>query len=281
MIDYNKITIPSRKKITVGDYEITYFRRGSGTPLVCLPGWINPAILYTPLAEYLKEDNEVISLDLPGWGGPISTKMDDATVLGYTKIIEEFIKNLNLKKFHLLGHSYGGMLAQEILKRGVVKPDKVVLSSTIRRGSVIGNAFYIKPLIWIYRLAIKINFSKRLLKSFFINQGKIYMYLRGYRKRIYETKIFNAFIRESFNADIESSSSSIFSLFDHEGFTRKLKEGNILIIYGDMDLPFIKKGSDEIADLTGQKPVILKRGDHAHILTEVEKAGKVIKKFLN
>ena len=110
--------------------------RGKNIPLLCLhggPGYTHNSLeLLFPLAE--RSDRPVILYDQIGCG--LSSLPDNHPDL-YQKVfwigeLENLRQKLHLRRFHLLGHSWGGMLAQLYLtskhRRGVVS---VTLSSTL------------------------------------------------------------------------------------------------------------------------------------------------------
>lgn len=68
------------------------------------------------------------ALDLPGYG--TSPPVVPCTLSTMAAAVEAVITNLNPRRLVLIGHSMGGMLAQEIAARGLLKPDALVLANT-------------------------------------------------------------------------------------------------------------------------------------------------------
>ena len=90
----------------------SYLRRGeSGPVLVCLHGVGGNASAFEPQLRGLRGELQVWSLDLPGYGQstPLEPMDWEQMVLG----LKQFLDQHNLHQVHLLGHSFGGMLAQE------------------------------------------------------------------------------------------------------------------------------------------------------------------------
>ena len=88
-----------------------YVRRGKvGSVLVCLHGVGGNANAFEPQLSGLSDQLQVWSLDLPGYGEsePLSVMDWDHLVLG----LKHFLDKHHLHTVHLLGHSFGGMLAQ-------------------------------------------------------------------------------------------------------------------------------------------------------------------------
>ena len=89
----------------------SYIRCGAlGPVLVCLHGVGGNASAFAPQLSGLSNNAQVWSLDLPGYGdsAPLSVMDWDCLVAG----LKQFLDQHHLHKVHLLGHSFGGMLAQ-------------------------------------------------------------------------------------------------------------------------------------------------------------------------
>jgi pimeloyl-ACP methyl ester carboxylesterase len=94
----------------VNGVELHYVDGGSGTSLICLPGWPQTWFSYHPLAQSLAENFRVIIVDIRGMGS------SEKPAAGYDKKnmatdILELVKQLGLTKVHLMGHDIGGMVA--------------------------------------------------------------------------------------------------------------------------------------------------------------------------
>lgn len=98
------------KFAAVNGVELHYVEGGSGTPLICLPGWPQTWYSFHTLAPELAKNYRVIIVDIRGMGTsekPISG-YDKKTM---AKDIYELTRQLGLEKVHLLGHDIGGMVA--------------------------------------------------------------------------------------------------------------------------------------------------------------------------
>ncbi len=102
--------------------KINYKTLGGGKPLLILHGWGSKSDNWQKVGEMLAEKNmKVIIPDLPGFGQ--SDKPSTAWNLDdYCDFVEELVKILNLDKFYLLGHSFGGALT---VKCGLKFPEKI------------------------------------------------------------------------------------------------------------------------------------------------------------
>lgn len=116
---------------------------GEGKPLLILHGWGSRSDNWQKVGEILaKSGIRVIIPDLPGFGQ--SDKPSAAWNLDdYCDFVEEFVRVLNLDKFYLLGHSFGGSLS---IKFSFKHPEKVaklflVSAACIRKKSLKNKLF--------------------------------------------------------------------------------------------------------------------------------------------
>jgi len=97
-----------------GGIKTHYRTFGEGKPLLILHGWESNCERWIEVAEPLsKKGFEVIVPDLPGFGKSDVLAMPWNTNR-YIAWLEGFIKEINLKDYHLLGHSFGGALASKM-----------------------------------------------------------------------------------------------------------------------------------------------------------------------
>ncbi len=94
--------------------KIYYRTFGSGIPVLIING--GPGLNsdgFTDLAKALSVHNQTIIYDQRGTGKSVMQKIDSSTVTMQlmTEDIENLRKHLNIHKWVVLGHSFGGMLA--------------------------------------------------------------------------------------------------------------------------------------------------------------------------
>jgi len=107
----------------------SYVRSGTvGQALVCLHGVGGNASAFAPQLSGLSHKLQVWSVDLPGYGdsAPLSVMDWNHLVLG----LKQFLDQHHLHTVHLLGHSFGGMLAQEFAARHPDYLASLILYST-------------------------------------------------------------------------------------------------------------------------------------------------------
>ena len=100
--------------------SLNHDRRGAGEPLVLVHGIGSQWPVWTPILDRLAAERDVISVDLPGFGGtaPDGTV---ASVEGFADRLERFFTELGVDRPHVAGNSMGGGIALELARRGAVR----------------------------------------------------------------------------------------------------------------------------------------------------------------
>lgn len=101
------------KYATVNGVELHYVQGGTGTPLICLPGWPQTWYSFHTIAHQLAQTYRVIVVDIRGMGtsGKPKSGYDKKTM---ASDIHELIMQLGLGKVQLIGHDIGGMVAMSL-----------------------------------------------------------------------------------------------------------------------------------------------------------------------
>ena len=90
---------------------LTYAQRGQGAPLVFLHGIGGDAACWRPQLEAFSESNRAIAWNMPGYGG--SAPLPEMTFSGLAESLLRLLDRLEVERAHVVGHSMGGMVAQE------------------------------------------------------------------------------------------------------------------------------------------------------------------------
>ncbi|MGE0803843.1 MAG: alpha/beta fold hydrolase [Lautropia sp.] len=114
-----------------------YVRRGGGRPLVLLHGFMGGSGYWARQLESWAGQFDVIAPDLPGFAG--SAMLDPCrSIESMARSVLHFLDELRIGRILLLGHSMGGMVAQQM---ALDEPDricKVVLYGTSPTGALPG-----------------------------------------------------------------------------------------------------------------------------------------------
>jgi 3-oxoadipate enol-lactonase len=90
---------------------LTYEERGQGPPLVFLHGIGGDAACWQPQREAFSEGYRAIAWNMPGYAG--SPALPEMRFPGLAEALLRLLDCLDIERAHLVGHSMGGMVAQE------------------------------------------------------------------------------------------------------------------------------------------------------------------------
>ena len=117
------------KYILLGNLKINYRIAGDGPAVLILHGWGASSASWLKVQEILaKAGFKVLVPDFPGFGKSDSPQ-EPWSVTDYMRWTNEFTELLRLKKFFLLGHSFGGRVAIRFAVDFPIKLEKLILCS--------------------------------------------------------------------------------------------------------------------------------------------------------
>ncbi len=104
-----------------------YITAGQGEPVLLLHGWGSSIVPYSRLIGQLSQKYFVIALDMPGFGQTQEPKtpydVDD-----YVTFVLEFLKQFDIRRLSVVGHSFGGRVIIKMVNRQLpFAIDKLVL----------------------------------------------------------------------------------------------------------------------------------------------------------
>ena len=112
--------------VDVGGTQIAYTRVGSGPPLVMVHGAPADSRTWQWMLPDLARDHTVVAWDAPGFGQ--SSDIDDTwRAAEFADALAAFIVTLGLERPHLVGHSFGTMVALSLFERHPAVPASLVL----------------------------------------------------------------------------------------------------------------------------------------------------------
>ena len=98
------------KFIEVDGIKVAYEEEGSGRAVILMHGWGQNKEMMSAIFMHLKNSFRVISLDFPGFGDSEEPK-EAWGVPDYELFFVHFLKQLNVEKPILIGHSFGCRVA--------------------------------------------------------------------------------------------------------------------------------------------------------------------------
>ena len=240
---------------------------GSGTPLVLVHGFLGSSDMWRPQIKFFKNDYRVIVPALPGFGKSNTIKSCH-TIECMAKLILIFLEKKEIKKFNLLGHSMGGMIAQVMAKIAGEKILKLVCYGTGPRGDIPGRFETIDQ----SRKKLKIDGLKdtayRIAKTWFIKEDKAeYFYLCNEAGK---------------QTSIEAVDNGLVAMKNWDGVKNLQNIKNkTLIVWGDQDKAY---NYSQVETLNNKIPnsdlKIIKGCSHNVHLEKPAEFNKIVKEFL-
>jgi pimeloyl-ACP methyl ester carboxylesterase len=120
--------------VTLGDATIHYETAGDGFPLVLLHGIGSNSRSWRRQLAALSTHFKVIAWDAPGYGRS-SDPTGEPSMRFYAECLRRFLEAIGLKSIFLLGHSTGGVIAQEFYRMYPEFVRRLVLADTRYVGS--------------------------------------------------------------------------------------------------------------------------------------------------
>ena len=133
------------KQLQRPDATIRYIREGTGTPLVLVQGAGVIGEGWRPQIDALRASHAIVALDNRGIGGS-TYRASALTIEDMAADVLAIADAEGFDRFHLAGHSIGGLIAQEIALRARPRVLGLALVCTFERG---GQASRLTPaIIW-------------------------------------------------------------------------------------------------------------------------------------
>ena len=240
---------------------------GKGFPLVLLHGFLGSSKMWKPQIDFFKDHFRVITPDLPGFGRSNKAKSHNS-IQSIANLLLDCLEEKKIDKFHLLGHSMGGMIAQEMAKKSGGKISKLVCYSTGPMGEMPGRFETIDQ----SRENIKKNgleiTTKNIAQTWFVLGEK--------------AKYFDLCLEAGKQTSIEAADNALIAIKNWDG-VKNLQDikNNTLIIWGDKDKSYNLKQVQTLEEnISDSNLVIFKGCAHNVHLEQPDQFNHTIKDFL-
>ena len=240
---------------------------GKGFPLVLLHGFLGSSKMWKPQIDFFKEHFRVITPDLPGFGKSNKAKSHNS-IQSISKYLLDCLKEKKIDKFHLLGHSMGGMIAQEMAKSNGNKISKLVCYSTGARGEMPGRFESVNE--------SRENLKKKGLEIMARNIAKTW-FVKGEN-----AKYFDVCIEAGKQSSVAVADNSLVAFKNWNGVdTLKNIKNETLIIWGDRDRSYnLEQVKTLEKNIKNSKLKIFENCAHNIHLEQPDQFNKTIKDFL-
>src|SRR5437773_2198746 len=101
--------------VEIGQQTVAYRSAGDGPPLVLLHGFLCDSRVWRRELEELSDRFRVVAWDAPG-AGESPDPPEPFTITDWAFCLAGFLDALGIERAHVLGLSWGGLLAQELYR---------------------------------------------------------------------------------------------------------------------------------------------------------------------
>ena len=240
---------------------------GKGIPLVLVHGFLGSSRMWEPQIDFFKDYFRVITPDLPGYGKSNKAKSHNS-IQSITNLLLDCLEEKKIDKFYLLGHSMGGMIVQEMAKKGGDKISKLVCYSTGPRGEMPGRFETVDQ--------SRENLKKKGLEITAKNIAKTW-FIKGE-----DAKYFDICINAGKQTSMETADNSLVAIKNWNGVdTLKNIKNETLIIWGDQDKSYNLEQIQTLENnIENSKLIIFKNCAHNVHLEQPDQFNQTIKDFL-
>ncbi len=96
---------------------VDYVESGSGPCIVFVPGSFSSTAAWRPISDQLKDRFRVVATSMPGCGGTEEVRTSENTSADLAAELAEAVVDRTGAAVHLVGHSYGGVVATAVALR--------------------------------------------------------------------------------------------------------------------------------------------------------------------
>jgi len=122
-----KYSFPDSKFVEVDGMEIHYRLSGKGDPILLLHDAQSSLHTWAGWTDKLAEKQQVISVDLPGFGLSSPHPQGSYSAFMYASFLDSFLQKLNLKKVSIAGCGLGAQIAWQFAAESPQQVDKLIL----------------------------------------------------------------------------------------------------------------------------------------------------------
>ena len=240
---------------------------GNKFPLVMVHGFLGSSIMWDPQIQDFKKNFRVIAPDLPGFGYSEKVKPCNS-INSMAKSILDLIEQKNINKFHLLGHSMGGMIVQEMTKLAGEKIEKLICYGTGPRGEMPERFETIDQSRERLKLDGLASTAHRIAKTWFVEEDR--------------AKYFDLCSKAGKLTTIEAADAALVAMKNWSGLENlKNIKNKTLIIWGDKDRAYNRNQVDTLNENIIDSNLIIFEGySHNVHLENSEKFNKIVCDFL-
>jgi pimeloyl-ACP methyl ester carboxylesterase len=248
-------------RVDIDDIGMYYEIHGEGEPLLLIHGWGASHEFWRAQVPQLSKSFKVITCDLRGHGETDKADPRNYSIKLFTGDLEMMLDKLGVEKLHLVGHSLGGMLAEELVIASPERFDTLVICDSPSRA----------PFSRLELILIRIvNPSKNMMRRSVVSQGLFYQPNEENLEELY-----NMISKAGKHVFYRTAKALM-------GYSTPKELASIsiptLLAYGERSR-FLKHGLEIHKMLLGSKFVVVPRAAHAMPMEQPEIFIKLVSDF--
>ena len=240
---------------------------GSGFPLVLVHGYLGSSEMWNLQKEFLSKNFRVVTPALPGFGESYKAQSLN-NINSIAKFVLKCLDEKKISEFHLMGHSMGGMIVQEMANISRDRIKKLICFATGSIGDIPG------------RFESMDTTRERLKKDGLketVNRVPQKWFVDGKKAK-------NYYLCEKAvkNISIQTADNALIAMKNWTGYEnlKNIKQ-DTLIIWGDRDVSYNFDQVDTLKkNILNSKIEIIKGCSHNAHLEIPDKFNEIVKNFL-
>lgn len=261
-------------KLLLDDAEIFYEVRGTGKPLVLIPGFASGAWSWAWQIDEFSTDFKTISFDPRGIAESRLIGVGAVSIQHIAEDVANLLDHLEIEKTSIFGISFGGFVAQNFAIRFPNRVDKLVLASTS-----FGGTRHVAPASAVYdsfSAAKTIDSNERMRRNIRMaftpefamnNEAEIERFCQMRESSFVPATVYQQQLNSAIGFASEPDLGSI--------------RAETLVLTGDNDLVVPAENSANLVrSLQNATLAIIEGGGHMAFVEEPKKFNSIVREFL-
>lgn len=255
------------------DLTFWYTEEGAGEPLVLIPGVTGDERLWRRVLPKLSATRRVISFDNRDAGKSGVCEMSGYGPADMAGDVLALFDHLGLKKAHVIGHSLGGQIAQELALSAPDRVNGLILANTWCKGDGELDAL----------LTMREAFSRELSDEAFATQSIYFNFGPSFFRKTPIAKIVEAFIASGPRPPREAVRRQIAAARKADTLGRLgAIRSRTLVIWGDEARDFPKFHAEQLtAGIPGAKQTCIFGSGHCPMIDKADDFADAVLAFLD
>jgi 3-oxoadipate enol-lactonase len=254
------------------DLTFWYTEEGAGEPLVLIPGVTGDERLWRRVLPKLSATRRVISFDNRDAG-----KSSVCEIAGYGPAdmagdVLALFDHLGLRKAHVMGHSLGGQIAQEVALRAPDRVNGLILANTWSKGDGELDAL----------LTIREAFSRELSDEAFATQSIYFNFGPSFFRKTPIAKIVEVFLASGARPPREAVQRQIAAARKADTLGRLgAIQSPTLVVWGDEDRDFPRLHAEQLmSGIPGARQICIFGSGHCPMIDRADDFADAVLAFL-